>query len=120
MTSSRRLALALCLVALAAPPALTSRSFAADEKKEEQKPEKKEEGRGAGRAIADASITTAVKTALAGARGVSAHNINVDTDEGVVTLRGFAASKKERDRAEAIARKVHGVKKVVNMISIQP
>ena len=47
-------------------------------------------------------------------------NIDVDTDNGVVTLKGSVDSLHERDAAEQIARSTAGVKRVVNTLSVAP
>jgi osmotically-inducible protein OsmY len=69
--------------------------------------------------IHDAAITAEVKMALAVKRGVSATEINVDTDQGVVTLRGQVESQAERQLAVMVAKDVHGVKDVVNDITVR-
>jgi osmotically-inducible protein OsmY len=66
--------------------------------------------------IHDAALTAEVKMALAVKRGVAATEINVDTDQGVVTLRGQVDSQAERQLAVMVAKDVHGVKDVVNDI----
>jgi osmotically-inducible protein OsmY len=60
----------------------------------------------------DASITTAVKAKMADDETVSARNIDVDTDEGYVVLKGTVSSPAEETRAIEIARSVDGVKSV--------
>jgi osmotically-inducible protein OsmY len=52
-------------------------------------------------------------------RGVSATEINVDTDRGVVTLRGQVETQAERQLAAMVARDVDGVKDVVNGITVR-
>ena len=66
----------------------------------------------------DAAITYAVKTQFLADPGVSGLKINVDTDDGVVTLRGNVKSLAEADRASAIARQSSGVKSVVNDLRV--
>ena len=66
----------------------------------------------------DPGITTAVKTKFLAEPGVSGLNINVDTNNGVVTLKGTVKSKAEADKAIAIARRSAGVKSVVNNLRI--
>jgi hyperosmotically inducible protein len=60
----------------------------------------------------DAWITAKVKGELALADDVSATKINVDTTNGVVTLKGRVGSKAEADKAVEVAKRVDGVKKV--------
>lgn len=61
---------------------------------------------------ADAWITTKVKSELATAKNVKASDINVDTDDSVVTLTGTVATAHEKSRAVKIAKSVKGVKSV--------
>ena len=45
--------------------------------------------------------------------------VTVEVKDGVVTLSGPVESKPQKDKAEHIAKKVKGVKKVVNNIEIK-
>ncbi|MGH9319737.1 MAG: BON domain-containing protein [Vicinamibacteria bacterium] len=60
----------------------------------------------------DASITSAVKMKMADDPVVGAFDIDVDTENGRVTLNGKVKSKAEADKAVAIAKSVEGVKSV--------
>jgi osmotically-inducible protein OsmY len=71
-----------------------------------------------GEAVDDASITAMVKGTLLYHRSTSALNTNVVTKDGVVTLKGTAKNNAERDLAEKLVNDVHGVKKVINNITI--
>jgi hyperosmotically inducible protein len=71
-----------------------------------------------GEVITDAAITSEVKTKFLAEPGVSGLNINVDTDNGVVTLKGTVKSKAEADKAVMIARNSKGVKRVINDLKI--
>jgi hyperosmotically inducible periplasmic protein len=73
----------------------------------------------AGRKTADATITATVKTKLATVKGVIANDINVDTNEGVVTLRGTVPEEAQKAKAEEVARNTAGVKKVVNELTVK-
>jgi hyperosmotically inducible periplasmic protein len=73
----------------------------------------------AGRATADAAITATVKTKLATVKGVIANDINVDTNEGVVTLKGSVPTAAQKTRAAEVARATTGVKSVVNELTVQ-
>lgn len=66
----------------------------------------------AGDKISDAAITTKIKAQMAADSQVSALDIKVNTEAGVVSLKGSVASNDIRDKAVAIARKVDGVKSV--------
>ena len=61
---------------------------------------------------ADAWITTKVKSEFGTTKGVSATDISVSTNDGVVTLSGTVSSAAEKDSAERVARSVKGVKSV--------
>lgn len=68
----------------------------------------------------DAGITTAVKAQLAADDSVPADEINVDTNDGVVTLTGSVHTDVARLRAVEIARDTQGVHGVVDEIHITP
>jgi osmotically-inducible protein OsmY len=68
----------------------------------------------------DAWITSKIKTQLIGADGVHASGINVDTADGVVTLRGNVRSEAEHQKALSIARSSRGVVKVVDQLAVVP
>lgn len=74
--------------------------------------------RNTGNVIADAYLTSAVKSALAAARGVRASDINVDTRKGVVTLRGTVRSAREATQAVEVARSMAGVKGVKSKLKV--
>jgi hyperosmotically inducible protein len=65
-----------------------------------------------GEAVDDASTTAKVKLALAKDDQVAAYRIDVDTNNGVVTLSGNVKSKAEANRAIQLAESIKGVKKV--------
>lgn len=69
----------------------------------------------------NATLTTKVKSALASDVGLrTMTNINVDSDEGVVTLKGKVTTADAKKRAEAVAKKVDGVKSVKNQLQVEP
>jgi hyperosmotically inducible periplasmic protein len=65
----------------------------------------------------DAWITTKVKTVLLFHRNVSALT-EIDTKDGIVTLRGEAASQAQKDLTAEYAKDVEGVKDVKNEITV--
>jgi len=67
----------------------------------------------------DASITALVKMTLLYHRSTSALDAAVETKEGVVTLGGKTGGEAERDRAAKLVSDVHGVKTVVNNMTIE-
>jgi len=76
-------------------------------------------GATAGEKIDDASITAKVNAGLAGDKDLSAIKIDVDTQNGVVTLSGPAPSATARERASEIARAVKGVSSVNNQLTVK-
>ncbi len=64
--------------------------------------------------ISDDLLTDKVKDKLATNRDVKGGGIAVEVKDGVVTLRGKVNTPKQKTKAEQVARKVKGVKKVVN------
>lgn len=71
-----------------------------------------------GAAVSDAAITTKVKAKFAADHQVSATNIHVDTDNGVVKLTGTAKSQDEATKAENLAKSIQGVTSVDNSIQV--
>jgi len=71
-----------------------------------------------GCASSDAGITTSVKNKLIADDLVKARQINVDTQDKVVTLTGQVNSAEEETRALQIARGTEGVRDVIDQIDI--
>ena len=70
--------------------------------------------------MSDAGLTGKVKSALAADVGTKTlRGVDVDSDKGVVTLKGHVDSSDTKQRAEAVAKKVSGVKSVKNQLSIR-
>lgn len=72
----------------------------------------------AGDRITDAWITTKVKWFFIGEDLLEGSNINADTTDGVVTLKGTVKSDAGRRRAVAMTQNVDGVKRVVDQMTI--
>lgn len=70
-------------------------------------------------AAADVALTARVKSALLADAQVKGTAINVDANEGTVTLTGTVESVSSKLRAEALAQGVEGVKSVRNHLSTQ-
>ena len=70
--------------------------------------------------ITDDTISDAVRVKLAGDQLVGVLNFDVTVKQGVVTLAGSVEQKSLKSRAERIARKVKGVKQVLNNIEVKP
>ena len=71
-------------------------------------------------AVSDTTLTGKVKSALAADVGLkTVTSINVDSDAGgVVTLKGKVDTADQKKRAEAVAKKVSGVKSVKNQLQV--
>ena len=69
--------------------------------------------------VDDATITTKVNAALAADKDLSALKIDVDTQNGVVTLSGPAPTATAKQRASEIAHNVKGVNSVNNQLTLQ-
>jgi len=76
-------------------------------------------GAAAGTKVDDATITAKVNASLAADKDLSAIRIDVDTQDGVVTLSGPAPTATARERASEIARTVKGVVSVNNQLTIK-
>jgi hyperosmotically inducible periplasmic protein len=73
----------------------------------------------AGQVVDDASITAAIKTRFMADSVVGALKIDVDTQNGVVSLNGPVKNQNEKDTALRIARETSGVKDVKDNLVIQ-
>lgn len=72
--------------------------------------------------VRDAGLTGKVKSALVadvGMKTLVGVNVDSDTKTGVVTLKGHVDSADTKNRVEAVAKKVEGVKSVKNNLSIR-
>ena len=72
-----------------------------------------------GQTVEDGSITANVKMKLANDELVSADAIDVDTNNGVVTLNGTVGSPAEAERAVQLAQTASGVKNVRSNLVVQ-
>jgi osmotically-inducible protein OsmY len=107
--------------------AVQSTKHAAAEAKQEAKEatagirqEVKTAGAEASDKVADAAITASVNADLAKDNDLSALRIDVDTQNGHVTLKGTAPSEAAKERAARMAGNVKGVTSVDNQLTIQP
>lgn len=73
---------------------------------------------GLGEAASDAALTTEVKARLMANDVTRGININVDTDDGMVTLRGTAPSEEAKKKAAEIAQSVEGTDSVTNALVV--
>lgn len=75
--------------------------------------------RSAGEVVDDTVITAKVKLALAEDPVVAAHQVNVQTREGVVQLAGFVDNSDQKSKASELTRRVAGVKQVDNQLEVK-
>ena len=87
-----------------------------DETKE-VRTEVKQATNAAANAVDNAALTTKVKTALLADELVKGTQINVDSNNGVVTLSGAVDSPAHMQKAEQIAKGVSGVTRVQNNLN---
>jgi hyperosmotically inducible protein len=73
-----------------------------------------------GEVITDAWITTKLKADFVNEDTLKGSDINVDTNNHVVTLKGTVASLAGKSRAEEIAKTTKGVNRVINTLIIAP
>jgi osmotically-inducible protein OsmY len=66
----------------------------------------------------DTWVSMKVKTALVFHRNVNAHKTDVSVKDGIVTLRGEAASQAQKDLTTEFAKDVNGVKDVKNEMTV--
>ena len=69
--------------------------------------------------ITDDTIRDQVMMHLAGDADVKGGGINVEVKDGVVTLTGPVDTDKAQHKAERLAKKVKGVKSVVNKLTLR-
>jgi hyperosmotically inducible protein len=70
--------------------------------------------------LTDDFISDSIREKLSGDVVVKGARIDVDVKNGVVTLTGQVATEKQKNKAEGLAKKVKGVKSVINKIQITP
>jgi hyperosmotically inducible protein len=72
-----------------------------------------------GASIDDAWIHTKLTSKLITDKDTPARKINVDVENGVVTLRGEVSTAAAKDEAERIAKDTEGVKRVRNLLKVR-
>ncbi len=70
--------------------------------------------------VTDAAITQAIMVDLSWSEAVPAHEIEVETVDGIVTLSGTINNLLAKQRAEEVVRSVRGVRSIVNNITVLP
>ncbi len=68
----------------------------------------------------DAVLTTKVKAALVASPAAKAHQVDVESKDGVVQLKGYVDSAESISAAASVAAGVKGVSKVENNLKVRP
>lgn len=111
-TTVRGIKVALVTAGIALALGACSRS-----ERQEIKTEAKQATNTAASAVDNAALTTKVKAALLADELVKGTQINVDSDNGVVTLNGTVDSSAHMQRAEQVTKGVSGVTRVQNNLT---
>jgi hyperosmotically inducible periplasmic protein len=82
--------------------------------------EAKEAGRTVGTGLNDGWLWVKSRYELAAADDLRDSTINVDVDNGVVTLTGTVATPAQRTKAEQVVKPLDGVKSVKNTLKVAP
>lgn len=83
-------------------------------------PEKEGTGKAMGEAADDMGIRTRVGSKFTMDPDIKRFDIDIDVDDGVVTLSGIVRDEKMKAEAERVAREVEGVKDVKNELKVAP
>lgn len=70
--------------------------------------------------VNDTGITRSIEGNMRAYDGISAHLIDVSTEDGVVTLSGYVDNLLARDQAVTLAKSIKGVKSVINRVRVRP
>jgi osmotically-inducible protein OsmY len=73
-----------------------------------------------GEVMNDGWITTKVKSQFVGEDLLKDSDINVDSNNHVVTLKGHVMTSAARTKAASIARSTEGVRRVINQLTVSP
>lgn len=71
-----------------------------------------------GERVDNAKVASAVKAKLTADPDINPFNINVDAEDGVVTLMGRVATQEAKNHAEKIAQRTEGVVRVKNLLEV--
>ncbi|HEY7166038.1 MAG TPA: BON domain-containing protein [Candidatus Binatia bacterium] len=75
-------------------------------------------GKSTGQNVDDAALTTRVKSVLVADKASNLTRVDVDTNNGVVSLNGVVDSPQQKARAEQLVREVSGVRGVNNNLQV--
>jgi len=91
-----------------------------EKNKESYAEEAKKAGRKIGTGLNDGWLWTKARFELAAADDLRDSTINVDVENGVVTLTGTVANAQQKAKAESTVKALDGVKSVKNMLKVSP
>jgi hyperosmotically inducible protein len=109
------LALPILFISTAASAGTVELKTAAQTPAQEAKPAQK-----SGNVVTDSWITMKIHSQFIPEDSLEGSDIDVDTNAGVVTLKGTVLTEAGRDRAIAIAKATDGVKNVTNQLRVGP
>ncbi len=89
-----------------------------DKHKDKYSTAAKSSGESIGQGLEDGWLWTKTKSALATTNDLRDSTINVDVDNGVITLRGTVATKAQLDSAAKVANGIEGKKSVKNELTV--
>lgn len=72
----------------------------------------------AGQILNDTILTSKIRTELIKTPDISSTNIDVDTNNNIVTLTGIVASEKEKNKVMQIVQKVSGKRQIIDNLRI--
>jgi osmotically-inducible protein OsmY len=78
----------------------------------------KEVGETTGQVLEDAAVTAKVKAALHAEKDVKSRDVDVETFQGKVVLKGRVPDRAQAELATKVARSVAGVKSVENRLAV--
>lgn len=90
----------------------------ADRKTDEAQKGAREGTEKAGDAVSNAALTSAIKTKFLADDTISGLKIDVDSNNGVVTLTGTVPTAAEKNKALRVARETEGVKSVIDRLKV--
>jgi hyperosmotically inducible protein len=99
------------------PRELTREEYT-EERAREDRAKARERGETVGASLDDAWIHTKIIAKLIGNTETPQRKINVDVNNGVVTLRGMVDTAEEKAEAERVAKSTEGVKRVNNQLKV--
>jgi hyperosmotically inducible protein len=68
--------------------------------------------------VDDATLASEIDAKLIADPDVAANNVDVDVEQGVVTLSGVVTTDFAREHAEKVAERVDGVRRVINELEV--